>query len=159
MATEKPTRACPYCKEEIKADAVKCKHCSSRLTATTPSHEGMCPFCKEEIHPEAIKCKHCQSKLGVSSRTESDCGCKGGGNDEQEPSYTRSMARMVDDGFGPSSTYRDCQNDCTLALIDCLTTTTNRRSREYCLQRLRWCSLFCGANGGGRSFGGGGTFI
>jgi hypothetical protein len=29
MDTESKTRYCPYCKEEIKADATKCKHCPS----------------------------------------------------------------------------------------------------------------------------------
>lgn len=67
------TRSCPYCKEEIKADAVKCKHCGSRITPERPSHGGTCPYCKEEIHPEAIRCKHCRSDL-LKAGTE-DCGC------------------------------------------------------------------------------------
>ena len=61
---------CPYCKEEIKADAIKCKHCGSKLATTRPSHEGTCPYCKEEIHKEAIKCKHCQSILTAEIPTE-----------------------------------------------------------------------------------------
>ncbi|KAF5420138.1 MAG: Double zinc ribbon [Candidatus Methanocomedens sp.] len=69
---ESKTRECPYCKEEILADAIKCKHCGSKLSPTMPSHEGTCPYCKEEIHREAIKCKHCQSIL----TTEVDCGCQ-----------------------------------------------------------------------------------
>jgi hypothetical protein len=67
------TRLCPYCKEEIKADAIKCKHCGSRLTPEKPSHGGTCPYCKEDIHPEATRCKHCRSDL-LSDATE-DCGC------------------------------------------------------------------------------------
>ena len=64
---------CLYCKEEIKPEAIKCKHCSSKLVKATPSHpshEGVCPFCKESIKPDAIKCKHCKTSLA----TDSDCG-------------------------------------------------------------------------------------
>jgi hypothetical protein len=57
-------RLCPYCKEEINAEATKCKHCKSYLQSEKPSHGGICPYCKEEIKPDAIKCKHCESFVG-----------------------------------------------------------------------------------------------
>jgi hypothetical protein len=65
MAMDKPseTRQCPYCKEQINADAVKCKYCGSSIAPERPAHGGICPYCKEQIHPEAIKCKHCKSTL------------------------------------------------------------------------------------------------
>ena len=69
-------RECPYCKEEIKADAVKCKHCRSKVSPEAPGHEGKCPYCCEKIHPEAIKCRHCGSDL---KEGEGDCGCGCGG--------------------------------------------------------------------------------
>jgi hypothetical protein len=56
---------CPFCKEEVKADAVRCKHCQAAIPPRTPPHEGVCPFCKEGIHPEAIRCRHCKSDLAV----------------------------------------------------------------------------------------------
>jgi phage shock protein PspC (stress-responsive transcriptional regulator) len=31
------TRRCPYCDEEIRAEAVRCKHCRSRLAAFDPA--------------------------------------------------------------------------------------------------------------------------
>jgi Double zinc ribbon len=68
------TRECPYCKEEVKAEAVLCKHCGSRLTPEKPSHGGTCPYCKESINPEATKCKHCKSILNGDQR--SNCGCE-----------------------------------------------------------------------------------
>jgi hypothetical protein len=87
MATESKTRACPYCKEEIKADAVRCKHCRSAVAPEKPAHGGTCPYCKEAIHPEAIKCKHCGSSVGPAPGGEGcaeamaspskPCGCGG----------------------------------------------------------------------------------
>jgi len=73
MTELRETRQCPYCKEEIKSDAVKCKHCGSGVSPEKPAHQGVCPFCKEQIHPEALKCKHCRSAL----RSEKDCDCQG----------------------------------------------------------------------------------
>lgn len=74
--SEREEHTCPFCKEVIKPAAVKCKHCHSLLSATSPSHEGTCPFCKEEVHPEAIRCKHCKSSL--ISNAKEGCGCEGG---------------------------------------------------------------------------------
>jgi hypothetical protein len=74
MTTEDATRECPFCKEEIKAGSIKCKHCHSAVKPEIPPHGGICPFCKEEIKPEAIKCKHCGSMVGGSA--ESSC-CEG----------------------------------------------------------------------------------
>ena len=71
MATAEKNRACPFCKEEIKADAALCKHCRSVVPAEKPPHGGVCPFCKEAVHPEATRCKHCSSQIGPGA----DCGC------------------------------------------------------------------------------------
>jgi len=71
--TEIKQRDCPFCKESIVADAVKCKHCGSSITPESPSHGGTCPYCKEKIHPEAIKCRHCKSSF--IENLLGDCGC------------------------------------------------------------------------------------
>ena len=73
MASASKTRDCPYCKEEIRADAVKCKYCRSSVTPAALPHEGVCPYCKEQIHPEAIKCKHCGSDLRGEVAAECEC--------------------------------------------------------------------------------------
>ncbi|HTT29490.1 MAG TPA: hypothetical protein VMG37_13835 [Solirubrobacteraceae bacterium] len=65
------TRECPYCKEEVLAEAVRCKHCHASIPAVRPDHHGVCPYCKESIHPDAVRCKHCHADL-VPSRM---CGC------------------------------------------------------------------------------------
>jgi hypothetical protein len=73
MAENDVTRLCPHCKEEIKADAIKCKHCGSRVAPARPAHGGTCPYCKDSIHPEAIRCKHCHSVVG--GQPDAGCGC------------------------------------------------------------------------------------
>jgi hypothetical protein len=73
MDQDDVTRECPYCRESIKPEAVKCKHCGSSVAPEKLAHGGSCPYCKEEINPEAIKCKHCKSSLVNSSQT--GCGC------------------------------------------------------------------------------------
>lgn len=78
MTEESKTRDCPYCKEEIRVDAIKCKHCGSSVAPEKPAHEGTCPYCKEQIHPEAIKCKHCKSDLRSPGNVEGGCGGNSG---------------------------------------------------------------------------------
>jgi hypothetical protein len=65
------TRECPFCKEEVKADAVRCKHCQSSIPRAEPGHRGTCPYCKESIDPEAVRCKHCQADLAPAA----SCSC------------------------------------------------------------------------------------
>ena len=57
------TRQCPFCKEEVNAAAVRCKHCLAAIQPARPGHGGVCPFCKEEINAEATRCPHCTADL------------------------------------------------------------------------------------------------
>jgi len=57
------SRNCPYCREEIKSDAVKCRHCGALTPPEKPNHGGLCPYCKEGVKEDAIRCKHCKSDL------------------------------------------------------------------------------------------------
>ena len=52
------TKLCPFCNQEIKREAIKCKFCEQMV-----SEAKECPFCKEMIHKDAIKCKHCKSDI------------------------------------------------------------------------------------------------
>lgn len=36
------TKRCPYCREEIQADALKCKHCGEYLTSVPQQPENKC---------------------------------------------------------------------------------------------------------------------
>lgn len=81
--TQEETRTCPFCKEDIKSEAIKCKHCHSAVAPDHPDHEGVCPYCKETINPEAIKCKHCQSSLIEGSQGITDSGY--GYSGQQDP--------------------------------------------------------------------------
>ena len=76
---------CPFCKEEVKVDAVKCKHCSSALHKEKEPYSGICPYCKESIKKDAIKCKHCKSNLAQ------DCSCNSNSN-IQAMSSTQALA-------------------------------------------------------------------
>lgn len=45
-------KSCPYCGQEILANAKKCKHCGKWL-------EKQCPQCGEWVNAEAKKCRYC----------------------------------------------------------------------------------------------------
>jgi hypothetical protein len=76
---EASTKECDFCKEEIRADAIRCKHCGSAVGSPGPTHGGTCPYCKEAIKPDAVKCKHCGSTVVDATQTASEFGCGCGG--------------------------------------------------------------------------------
>jgi hypothetical protein len=111
------TRECPFCKEEVKSAATKCKHCGSFLGVALPQHGGTCPYCKEAINAEAIKCKHCKSSL-VDTAQRFPCGCAGPavGTQQFEPSAASQEPRATalgrphqqGQGLFPVNCWLDC---------------------------------------------------
>lgn len=101
MAIERTTCDCPFCREEIRIDAIKCKHCGSSVAPEKPTHRGICPYCKEQIHPEAIKCRHCQSNLRAADGSEGDSGMQLPPTPASATPYTRSsVVNAIDEHRG-----------------------------------------------------------
>ena len=147
------TRSCPYCKEEIKADAVRCKHCRSSLAPEQAPHGGTCPYCKEAIHPEAVKCKHCGSALGPKA------GCEGCGGSPQVADPALSLMALRAGGAGGigGTGVLDCGTKLMLCRAGCSTkygplTGNNplmeQACKESCDAAYRLCNSLGGVGGG-----------
>jgi hypothetical protein len=91
---ETAMRSCPFCKEDVKPDAVRCKHCHAAIPVEKPGHQGVCPFCKEDIKPEAIRCKHCQADLAAK---QASC-CDECSQQRREPGIRKAIAQATPPG-------------------------------------------------------------
>lgn len=119
------TRTCPYCKEQVKPDAVLCKHCGSRLEAERPDHGGTCPYCKEQVDPAAIKCKHCKSDLSGAVVKQGGCNCGPNKGDAAAMMMLSRLGSGMGGGVfgGGGGVFDDpghtCWQDCTDAYVSC----------------------------------------
>lgn len=57
MSDKEEIKKCPFCAEDIKKDAVKCKHCGEYLMEKQPQEiiekgKVKCPFCDSIIIPQ-----------------------------------------------------------------------------------------------------------
>ena len=56
-------KACPYCKEFIKVNAIKCKHCSSDLlNRDAKSQVKYCTYCSKALDKSDEYCENCGQK-------------------------------------------------------------------------------------------------
>ena len=67
VVMKKGYKECPFCKNEIKKEAIKCMYCKEMLSGDVPIEKHpdtkICPFCKNEIKFDAIKCQYCHEML------------------------------------------------------------------------------------------------
>jgi uncharacterized protein YneF (UPF0154 family) len=73
------TKKCPFCAEEIRIEAIKCKHCGEFLETETQSESNnkgvwKCKKCKEEVEDSYDICWNCgATKEGIIDKeTETD---------------------------------------------------------------------------------------
>lgn len=77
MTEEIPLVPCPFCHEDVRADARRCPHCWAALVGFRPRHGGLCPLCREPVHPEAVRCKHCKADIGGTATRGARVGTAG----------------------------------------------------------------------------------
>ena len=142
--TKEETRTCPFCKEDIKAEAIKCKPCRSNVVPDRPDHEGVCPFCKEEVKLKAIKCKHCGSQIGDAEKT---CCCS-----EHVQGFTPDRAQLFS-RRSPGYTVGDLGDECFDHCYGFMTSNP-RVDKRYA---HRFCEEYCQISMPPRALRGGGA--
>lgn len=59
-------KQCPFCAEDIRAAAVKCKHCGSMLDRAA-GQQFRCLVCQREFAAELERCPTCSARKGATS--------------------------------------------------------------------------------------------
>ncbi len=95
-------KKCPYCGEEIKAEAKKCRHCGEWLEENKQEsavpRKTVCPVCAKEIDEDSEVCPYCHEHIGKSEKqTEVVCPTE----ETSEPKVTskRSLNDFVNTYF------------------------------------------------------------
>jgi len=138
MTPKDAIRECPFCKEQIKAGAIKCKHCRSAVRPQTPPHGGTCPFCKEEIKPEAIKCKHCGSMVDGSDKSGCCEGCAQPG-----ASFQGASERAISGSFGANNPFPSPTEATVVQKAGCSSCQTFRTSPFTFAGNRLCCGVVC----------------
>lgn len=129
MTHESETRECPYCKEEVKRGAVRCRHCLATISAEDPGHGGICPFCKENISAEALRCPRCAADLVAPPpqiRAAGQLGARARKTMSRRPDPSRGVLFRSDNCEGCAPTDTDSDGEWTL--LEC--------SEHFCIYEL-----------------------